>query len=475
MSSFRRVRSNRVIHWIRASAFVCAAAFVAPGCSTTPRPATTIAPQSPCTIVATGPASAETISIAAAAPVDPAHVPSPANGAERFVFAQLYETLVDVDCEGRAYPGLAKSWTLDASRTRITLTIRDDARFWDGKAVVASDVVTAWHATGGQLTEASQLALRVANGTTIVDDHTLIVSLPDTAWRVLADPALAVYQPQSGPGWAGGTSRYRVESESSRGGLLLAPAWKSSDPQLSVRPLPTSDARDAIDRGIDVLVTDDPLTINYAASRPNLAAVPLPWSRTYVVAIPHVAPADTGTLRPMLGDSATAFRASLARDAVRVEARGADTPNWWADVQACASPGPRGAAPRTSEQRPLRIAYDAADRVARRLAERIVALDSRATATPLAAGAFARALHDGGQPAYVIAVPRASLDPCYDAARLVASAPWLLANDAGSPSAPPTIIPLVDTRDRAIVNRDRVSATIDWDGTLRFGGTPRTP
>jgi hypothetical protein len=463
-----------VIGLRRWAAFGCATV-AAVGCSSTPRPATTVAPKSPCTIIATGSAPAETISVAAAAPIDPAHVPSPANGAERFVFAQLYETLIDVDCEGHAHPGLAKSWTLDASRTRITLTIRDGARFWSGKPLVATDVVTAWRATAGQSAEPSRLARQIADATMMLDEHTLTVSLPDTAWQVLADPALAVYQPQFGPAWAEGSSRYRVDVQSSRGGLLLAPTWSSSDPQLSIRPLRTNDARDAIDRGIDVLVTDDPVAIAYATARPNLTAVPLPWSRTYVVAIPHVAPADTELLRPMLGDSATAFRASLARDAVRVEARGAEMPDWWADVQTCASPGPRGQVQPTSEQRPLRIAYDATDRVARRLAERVVALDSRAAATPLAADAFARALHDGSHWAYVIALPRASLDPCYDAAKLVASAPWLRANDQGSQSAPPTIVPLVDTRERAVVNRDRVSATIDWDGTLRFGGARRAP
>ena len=32
------------------------------------------------------------------------------------------------------------------------------------------------------------------------------------------------------------------------------------------------------------------------------------------------------------------------------------------------------------------------------------------------------------------------------------------------------LIPLVDTRERAIMKRDRVSATIDWDGTVRMSG-----
>lgn len=123
----------------------------------------------------------------------------------------------------------------------------------------------------------------------------------------------------------------------------------------------------------------------------------------------------------------------------------------------------------------MRIAYDVRDLVARRLAERLVTVGRRGVALPLGPDTFARALRDGSEPAYVIGLPASTLDVCSDAARLVASAPWLLpANGSGPQTAAATIIPLVDTRDRAIVNRDRVSAMVDWDGTLRFG-TSRAP
>lgn len=43
--------------------------------------------------------------------VRPHLAPVPRNRAERLVFAQLYETLVRVDCNGAAAPGLASQWT----------------------------------------------------------------------------------------------------------------------------------------------------------------------------------------------------------------------------------------------------------------------------------------------------------------------------------------------------------------------------
>src|SRR4051794_6774961 len=42
--------------------------------------------------------------------IDPSNAPRPSNESEQLLFRQLYETLVRVDCHGRARPGLAASW-----------------------------------------------------------------------------------------------------------------------------------------------------------------------------------------------------------------------------------------------------------------------------------------------------------------------------------------------------------------------------
>ena len=141
---------------------------------------------------------------------------------------------------------------------------------------------------------------------------------------------------------------------------------------------------------------------------------PLPWSRTYVLLIPP-GPHSLGALIP--ADSA-AFRAGLARDAVQVEARGAEPPYWWEAMAAL----PRRRDPASSSSRRRRTPWCtlAEDAVARALAERVVALsDEPATgARGLPARAMPTALRGGLGRAYVVALPRTALVPCREVGRL---------------------------------------------------------
>ena len=433
-------------------------------------PAAPMTPATTCVIGAARTVGGDTLSIATMAPVDWSHAPEPTNAAERLVFAQVYETLIAVDCDGRARPGLAASWTLDATRTRITLSLRDGARFSSGAVVTASGVLAAWQATSERSASLARLAREVANGTTVIDDHTLLVSLPDTAWLVLADRALAVYLPQAAR-VLDGSGPFRPSEQSAAvpsGAFLLTPV-ASSDPNLLIRRTPSGDPRDAIDAGADVLITDDPTAVGYAAARANLATVPLPWARTYAVAMPDAASRiGEVLLRP---DSASvASPSSLARDAVRAQARAAQPPYWWEDNTPCsAAPDSRGTAS-AADRRSNRVVYRRDDATARGLAERLVALDSRSVAAGLAPNDFNRALRDGGDAAYVLDLPRTSLSSCDGRALLRSSAPWLASASGG-----PRLIPLIDARETAIVNRDRVAATVDWSGTLRFGSVGARP
>lgn len=363
---------------------------------------------------------------------------------------------------------------MDATRTRVTLVLRKDARFSDGKPVVATDVVAAWRATAERSAGGSRLARLVVDAATIIDDRTLTVSLPDTSWLVLAEPALAVYQGRPGLAWPVGSGLYRAASDtaSSLEAVELVPLAPSSAPRIVVRARRNGDPRDAIDAGADIVVTGDRAALSYAESRANLSTVPLPWSRVYVVAIPRAGSTHAdSSLRSIVSDAG--LRASLARDAVRTEARGAEPPYWWNGAAACGlasvvTTGDASGAVRRSS----RIVYDRGDAVARGLAERLVAVERGVMAAGLATADFARALRAGDERAYVLALPRASLSPCQDLAPLATAAPWLVSDSGLSELA---LTPLVETRERAIVNRDRVSAEIDWDGTLRFGGPPRAP
>ena len=454
----------------RTAALLGAVVVTLTACATA-HPAALPTPASACTVGAAPAGAADTLSVAVKEPIEPTHAPVPTNAAERFVFAQVYETLIDVDCERGPRPALATSWTLDATRTRITLVLRDGPRFSTGKPVTAADVVASWTATGARPTLSGRLARELAGTTTIVDEHTLIVSLPDTAWLALADPGLAVYEPRSTGEWPAGTGPYHVvESSPSAlsGSLVLAPAGSSADPYLIARRLSSGDPRDAIDAGADVLVTADPIAANYAAARSNLLTVPLPWTRTYALAISTAAPKIAQLL--IAADSqAVAVRASLARDAVRAAARTAQSPYWSDAAAVCRLSPPSPASPR--DQHSNRVVYRRDDVVARGLAERLVSLDARTVAAGVAPNDFARALREGGDLAYVLDLPYAPLSPCEDLRELRLTAPWL-AIGVGTDA---TLIPLVDTRETAIVNRERVSATVDWRGTLRFAHSRSQP
>lgn len=420
-------------------------------------------PVSACVIGAPQGVAGDTLSIATTAPVDWSHVPVPTNAAEQLAFAQLYQTLIDVDCDGHARPALAASWTLDETKTRLTVSLRHDAMFWSGKPVTADDVLAAWRRTASQSSPAARLARTIASGTTAIDDHTLVISLPDTAWMALASPTLAVYEQQATARWPEGSGPYRIAEPSSTGAFLLMPIASESAPYLMSRRLPSGDPRDAIDAGSEVLVTDDPVAVGYARAHANLMAFPLTWTRTYALAVPDFAlRIASALLRP--DTEIVALRASLAHDAVHADARAAEPPYWWQGGLACHATLDSVPATRTAGFRSNRVVYRRDDRIARGLAERLVALEPRSAAAGLAPDDFARALRDGSELAYVLELPRMSLSACDDFRELHSSVPWL----TSAAAADAKLVPLIDTRETAILNRNHVSATVDWSGTLHF-------
>src|SRR6185437_2756310 len=417
------------------------AAVVLVGCTPAP-PKSRPNPVGACALSAA--AAPDSLSIAILPGVDPGHVPVPSTVAERMVFAQLYSTLLDVSCDGQPRPALARSWTLDASRTRVTLVLRDDARFGSGAALGASDVVAAWRATGESSGEWGALARRLVQGSTVVDDHTLLISVPDTNLRVLAAPALAVYRPNAASPWPDGSGAYRV-SAASAAELTLLPTTAAGGPQLDIHMM-GGDPRDAIDGGADVVITSDPAAISYAGTAGGHTVVPLPWRRTYLLAAPV----------------RVAIPAMPMGDAVHEDSRPAAQPGWLAGIKQCqfdiVHPGPPHL---PSPDR--RIAYESGDDVARQLAERLVALGVAPAADRMSRPELDAALGAESTLAYVISVPTQSMAPCITAAALLEHVPWLSSDSSSSVG---TLAPLVDTRLHVIVRTDRVPAAIDWDGAM---------
>ncbi|HEV8177309.1 MAG TPA: hypothetical protein VGP44_06425 [Gemmatimonadales bacterium] len=260
-----------------------------------------------------------------------------------------------------------------------------------------------------------------------LDDGRLSVTLratPDSAPLLFAHPALAVI---TAPDWVAG-SNHRINP---RHGPIV-------DFQVS----PRGDPRDALDHGADLVVTRDPAVVDYAANRAEFTTFPLPWSRTYVL----LQPAGGSPISMLGADSAGR---SLARDVAQADARGADPSVW---RRQCPHTDLSTVVPQAVSSR---IVYPREDKVARGLAERIVAL-TRDTVPLRSAGLdpaeFAAAVRDQRDRGYVLGLERQVPAPCHELSALPSGA-W--------------IQPLVDTRAHAIVRRGVPPLTIEWDGTLR--------
>ena len=406
--------------------------------------------------------------------VDPVHAPHPTNDSERLLFRQIYETLVRADCHGHAVPGLSAAWRLDADARTWLVTLRDNARFSDGSALTASDLRASWSVDN----DPQALRPRVSplvQSVVAIDDRTLAILLRSgraEAPIALAHPDLAIAKSAVGSPWPLGT---RLDVSSA---IRSEPLGASKSITIERANLPVlrflvapGDPRDLLDRGADLLVTQDAGAVAYAATLPQLQSVALPWNRTLEL----IAPGRSRPSTPLTVEE----RQLLARDAVRGEARGAAGPFWWATPGDCVVPPPQ-ARPRVPFT--PRVIHDGNDSAARDLAERIVGLTRAANtaaalldvllpdrparsyqrATAMSGEALSRARRLGNDAAYVAALDARPFDPCRELQVLSEAMPWL---------DPATVVPLVDTRPRAIVRKSRSSLVVEWDGALLIGGT----
>jgi hypothetical protein len=413
--------------------------------------------------------------------VDPANAPRPSNDSERLLFRQLYETLIRIDCRGQAVPGLAAAWRLEPDGRTWIVTLRDGARFADGTDVTAADIRAAWtrNANGDLQAPAARLVQSVA----VAGDRTVAITLHSRrsdAPVALGHADLAIAKPVEGAPWPLGTRGSRLGTgDRPAGGSPTRTLTVVRDTLPAVRFLIASgDARDLLDQGADLLITRNPAVLGYAATFSQLQTLPLAWQRTYVLAVPG---------RPRSSPSLSEEqRQVLAGDAVRGEARGAREPFWWQPAADCVVPA---APPRAQASPSPRIVYDAGDSAARDLAERLVGLGRVASpaatafldvllpdrpkrafqrATGLSGAALALARRQGADAGYVLSVDTQPIAPCRDLEVLMAGARWL---------DPASLVPLVETRLRAVVRRGRAGLTMESGGgaVLTNAGGARQP
>ena len=456
---------SRVVLYGLIAGWATIASYIAPADATATAPPS----QPDCAIAEDGEPIA---SVGVSEPVNPAHAPRPANDAERLVFRQLYDTLVQVDCMGHLRAGLAVSWQL-AADGRWIVGLRDDARFADGTPVTPNDVVASW----SRNSELRPEVRRIVESVTIIDGGIAIALRRRSADgpTALAHADLAIAKPATDSAWPMGTRGARIATDGEKSrikGATVLTVTRADAPPLRIVSA-SGDARDLLDDGVDLLLSRDRATLDYARTLPQMQLVPLAWQRVRVL----LAPGRRRTAS-MPSDQT---RQVLAADAIRGESRGAQEPFWWQSIDGCdvaSSPSPR------SSLVP-RITYDAGDGAARDLAERLVALvrgSGTATATwlemllpdrprrsfqravGLTGTALAQALRVGGDAGYVVSVESRPLDACRELQALMDAAPWL---------DPGTIMPLVETRQHAIIRRGRSGIAADWDGGLVIASTSR--
>jgi hypothetical protein len=352
------------------------------------------------------------------------------------VYRHLYEPLVRVTCDGQVLPALAESWGTDNGGRSWTFTLRTNLRFWDGSPVTPQDVITSW---AGYETPELYVPWAGILRARVVDERRLAVYLANPRAdsiefpRVLGDPGLALAAKTKKSPWALGTGPYRPSFEDE--GSLTAETWDSgvrkppgAPGAIEFRGVRSKGARDLLDRGVDVLITDDPSVLEYAGSR-RYSDTPLAWDRTYVLFVPV-----PERFEPPLEGPTDGFLEPIAREAVGVEARVSAAVRSW-HVEACPSGTSLGV---DLERQARRVVYSSEDETARELAHRLVTYagapgqggdwlvaafrqPAGAGSFPFAVGlepaAWTRALERGDETAYVLGLSALPFRVCSPPAR----------------------------------------------------------
>lgn len=449
--------------------------------------------------------------------VRPDRAPIPHNPSERLVFAQFYETLTRVDCDGTLRPGLAAHWSCTADSSVWVFALRDGATFWDGTPVTAEAIREAWCAgascPGGKrrLPPWSWLDAR-AESVQALDARRLQIVLPEPQTelpRLLAHPALAVAAPR--PGWAwpvgSGPARLRSTTPPPLPDLVCrpnpqhpdAPGWTS----LTFDVRPGRDPRDLADHPADLLVTRRLDVVEFFRSAGGRRIVGLPWDRVHLVICPPEAKAPPGLWPRAAG------RLVPDRDLTSVEAIAWPAPTLPfggpSDCPQLSGPvAPWDRAPRDSELATAildgrTIVYDRDDPGSAEIAKRLAALaGTDATARSLSATDLDLAVNWQSAGACLLAVDPGFATPCLQLAALAGRAGWLqrlvlnAGPDAGNESlvsadradAPALdrvdrllddgiLVPVAVSRRWLLMRGDLAGVRLDHDGTPLLSGLGR--
>jgi hypothetical protein len=455
-------------------------------------------------------------------PVLAQHAPVPTSEAERLVFAQLFETLVTVDCRGQVRPGLAREWSKSPDAREWRFTLRPNARFSDGSHLSAEDVRRSWeeirllqNRTDGPARVVPWAWVRPESVRTLGED-VLHVSLTEPQGddpTVFAHPALAVVKGRSSRGWPLGSGAYLLSMARRQEISCLpnpfCPGDRRGHVPLVFRSRPGTDARDLLAEKPDALLARDRSVLEYAGLLPDYSRS-LPGGRCTYYLVSSSIPFPASQQDPDYAHELTLLRRELARDVEGDEpgfppadARPVET-IWSSAPATLYSPAPLS---RDPLGRP-RLVYPEDDDDARRIAERVVARVSvsRSGSASPQSGEGATLLESSGLPgpaasgtptwwfdldldrgeAWGYIVPARSNDPRAerDTRKIFSSLAWFedpSPREGVEPEDPDqqpryviaAAVPLVSTYSRLILRDGVMEVLRDGLGTFRFFRTGR--
>jgi len=477
------------------------------------------APNEACRLLPGEPDDPDPVRIAFDEGVHPGDVPAPINDAERLVFRNVYEGLVDVDCTGEVRPALAVAWEAREGGRVWSFRLREGMSFSDGTPLRGGDILAAWERTSrrAELKRDAVWSWIRPESVRVGTDGELQIALTRSLGdlpAVFAHDQLVVWRSASMGGWPSGSGPYQVLV--SKDGLALHPNPHHPAPGFSpfeVVFAPGADPRDLFALDVDVLLVRDGSQVDYASRLEEFTTTALPWSRIYSLISPFFPGSPGAPDAPQLiGEERRRalhrLRMELATNVVGADARVAPFLDFAGEGGSdCPVPAPssspdlrarRFIPALTSGELPPTLYYPEGDADAMRIAQRLVALTDREGAgagvaevlpalppvgiIPVAQGKappkFWGLVDDGWTWGCVTPLSLSMPGPCLGEEALFTSAPWMWCHAGGCPAggAHPdprldqAALTLVATRARRVCRKGLVWVSVDWEGVPRLAG-----
>lgn len=393
----------------------------------------------------------DTITVALFDSIDPSHAPRPENASERIVFNQLYPPLTAGTRSCPIPSAVAERW--EQSDTAWVLTLKDNARFWDGTSVTAQDVAACLDIAGRSAAGFDSVFAR--------DERTVDIVVDSASPVMLDSPSKAIVRRTNGH-WPVGTGLYRVDpDESFDDGVILLLPNESVRPVIRFVDKRGTDPRSLMESpaGVDLLVLEDRLAIAYGYTfHKDFRHTEVDATRAYVlVSVTRAQAIEQGDQLPTLPGGMVH---AISNEAVHQElTRRFDIR--WLSTERCSV---RRVGWAVALQPSRRVIYDAADDTARDLAERVAALAAIQDSSSSEALAMHRAIPDMGRApiasvgvgrreftvsltkgsdfAYILPVLPHHAARCEMVDDLLNAAPWL----GGIQSVTNKVLPLVEIK-----------------------------